>query len=89
MRFDVTTTTGGAVALIVPSSGIVTLKVRKQLQQESFKLFVGAVQFVNQQYWRRAILRMLNGLQQRSLEQESLREQFALHRLSRQAFSLH
>ena len=41
---------GGWVATIVPSSGIVTLGVRQQLEQERLEVVVGAVDLVDQQH---------------------------------------
>ena len=41
---------GGCVARIVPSSGIVTLGLREQLEQERLEVVVGAVDLVDQQH---------------------------------------
>ena len=46
--------TGGCVARIVPSSGIVTLASREQLEQERLEVVVGAVDLVDQQHGRAA-----------------------------------
>ena len=41
---------GGWVAVIVPSSGIVTLASAEQLEQERLEVVVGAVDLVDQQH---------------------------------------
>ena len=68
MRFEVRTITGGWVAAIVPSSGIVTLGTRQQLEQERLEVVVGAVDLVDQQD-RRARARVLERPQQRPADQ--------------------
>ena len=68
---------GGWVARIVPSSGIVTLRVGEQLEQEGLEVVVGAVDLVDQQY-RRARARVLERPQQRSADQVVGAEQLLL-----------
>ena len=41
---------GGWVAAIVPSSGMVTLRLAEQLEQERLEVVVGAVDLVDQQH---------------------------------------
>ena len=73
VRFDVMTTTGGDLATIAPQFGNRHLEVGQHLEQVGFERFVGAVEFVDQQHRRDAIVRV-DRLQQRPLEQELRRE---------------
>ena len=50
MRLEVSTMIGGWVAMTVPSSGIVTLGLGQQLEQEGLEVVVGAVDLVDQQH---------------------------------------
>ena len=68
MRLEVSTITGGWVARIVPSSGIVTAASAEQLEQERLEVVVGAVDLVDQQH-RRPRPGMLERAQQRPADQ--------------------
>ena len=68
---------GGCVARIVPSSGIVTLASREQLEQERLEVVVGAVDLVDQQHGR-ARARVLERPQQRAADQVVGAEQLLL-----------
>jgi hypothetical protein len=63
-------TLGGANG---PEFGNGHLKIREELQQVPFEFFVRPIQFVDEQD-RGAFVRRLNRLQQRSLDEERLRE---------------
>ena len=52
------------------------LKIREELQQVPFELFVGAIDLVDEQHGR-TLARLLDGAQQRPLDQKRLREQLA------------
>ena len=67
-------TIGGVSAWMVPSSGIVTWKSLERLQQEGLERLVGAVELVDQQHRRAAVLR-LHRLEQRAADQEALGEE--------------
>jgi len=73
VRLEVSTTIGGSVAFTVPISGIVNLEVRQYFQKIRLERLVGAVQFVDQQYRRRA-LTAFEGLHQRALDEKALGE---------------
>ena len=68
---------GGWVATIVPSSGIVTLRLRQQLEQERLEVVVGAVDLVDQQH-RGPRARVLERAQQRPPDQVVRAEQLLL-----------
>ena len=68
---------GGCVAVIVPSSGIVTLGLRQQLEQERLEVVVGAVDLVDQQHGGPRA-GMLERPQQRSPDQVVRAEQLLL-----------
>ena len=55
------------------------LEVGEQLEQVSLELLVGAIDFVDQQD-RRPVARLLDGAEQRPLDQERVREELALRR---------
>ena len=69
--------TGGCVAVIVPSSGIVTLASAEQLEQERLEVVVGAVDLVDQQH-RGPRAGMLERPQQRPPDQVVGAEQVLL-----------
>ena len=62
-------TRGGCSARMVPISGHGDLEVGQDLQQVRLELLVGAVDLVDQQHRRRAVVR-LQRLEQRPLDQE-------------------
>ena len=78
MPFEVSTTRGIEVALMVPSSGIDDLEVRQQLEQERLELLVGAVDLVDQQHRR---FRAADRGEQRPLQQILLGEDLLLDRV--------
>ena len=66
-------TIGGCSARIVPISGIVTWKSASTSSRIGLERLVGAVELVDQQHRRPALVR-LQRLQQRPLDQETLGE---------------
>ena len=76
VRFDVSTTSGGSVARMVPSSGIVIWNSASSSSRISFELLVGAIDLVDQQH-RRLRAGRIDGLQQRPLDQEGLAVELA------------
>ena len=71
VALEVSTTIGRRVAVIVPSSGMVTWKSRQHLQQQPLDLDVGLVGLVDEQHGR---VGAPDGGQQRPGEQELLAE---------------
>ena len=70
VRFDVTTTIGGATARIVPELGNGHLEVRQHLEEIGLERLVGAIELVDQQHRRRAVVRRQR-FEQRPAQQEA------------------